>query len=67
MVVRVRNTFLEFCTEKDLADALTRASAKQSLSELLRVSQRLSLALVVRHSLSKGKTARGNRVARIGI
>ena len=34
-----------------LVDALMRASAKENLSELLSVSQRLSLALVVRHFL----------------
>ena len=34
-----------------LVGALMRASAKEHLSELLRVSQRLSLALVVGHSL----------------
>ena len=32
-----------------LVDASTRTSAQENLSELLRVSQRLSLALVIRH------------------
>ena len=44
---------------------VARASC-DSLSELLRVSQRLSLALVIRHFL-KGATLRGNHVVRIGI
>ena len=50
-----------------LADALTLASAKQNLSELLRVSWRLSLAPVVRQIYIKGEALRGNRVARVGI
>ena len=36
-----------------LIEALMRASAKLNLSELLRVSQRLSLALVLRHFMLK--------------
>ena len=37
----------------NLIDALMRVSAKQSLSELLTVSQKLSLALVIRHVVLK--------------
>ena len=36
-------------SQDSLVDALMRASAKQKLSELLRVSQRLSLTLVIGH------------------
>ena len=44
-----------------LVDALMRASAKQNLSELLRVSQRLSLALalVIGPSLSEERLREG--------
>ena len=38
-----------------LVDALMRSSAEQDLSELLRVSRRPSLALVIRHLILKEK------------
>ena len=42
-----------------LVDALMRESAKRSLSGLLRVSQRLSLAQVIRHFLLKEQLLEG--------
>ena len=56
LLVIVTNVYTAWCPSSGLSglvDDFVRASAEYNLSELLRVSQRLFLALVVRGFVSK--------------
>ena len=55
------------CSGYHLIDALMRVRAKYNSSELLRVSQKLSLATGYKAFSLKGKAPRWNCVARIRI